>query len=48
MGEYEIWNQIWTGNKMLEINYDFVKCDNGILGMLRNTHLGDANWHIYD
>ena len=25
---------------MVEINYDFVRCDNGIVGMLGNPHLG--------
>ena len=25
---------------MVEINYDFVRCDNGIISMLGNTHLG--------
>lgn len=39
-GISEIWNQAWTGTKMVEINYDFVRCDNGIVGMLGNTHLG--------
>ena len=25
---------------MVEINYDFVRCDNGIVGVLGNPHLG--------
>lgn len=36
----EIWNQAWNRTKMVEINYGFVRCDNGIIDMLGNTHLG--------